>query len=163
MTALRFRTVDIYVDSKQQSVAAYQLEWTTPGGDAKIVGIEGGENPAFKEPPYYDPKAIQHERVILAAFSTANVEALPIVSHPAGELMVDGEYFQTKRHTLRGDSIHLNSAGQFQALTCIEGVINILHPMENVMLIKGQTALIAASLGDYTLSGEGVVLRSYMV
>jgi mannose-6-phosphate isomerase len=93
----------------------------------------------------------------------SNVDALPTVNHPTGELMVDGDYFQTKRHSLNGDTLHLNSAGQFQALTCIDGIVNILHPIEDLMLIKGQTAFIAASLGDYTLSGEGLVLRSYMV
>jgi hypothetical protein len=41
------------------------------------VGIEGGEHPAFKEPPYYDPKAMQKERVILAAFNTAKDSDLP--------------------------------------------------------------------------------------
>jgi mannose-6-phosphate isomerase len=93
----------------------------------------------------------------------SNVDALPTVSHPTGELMVDGEYFQTKRHRLNGDTLHLKSAGHFQAITCIEGLITILHPVENLTLSKGQTGFIAASLGDYTLSGEGVVLRSYMV
>jgi mannose-6-phosphate isomerase len=93
----------------------------------------------------------------------SNVEALPTVSHPEGELMVDGDYFQTKRHVINNDSLHLMTAGTFHAITCIDGVIHLLHPIENLMLIKGQTALIPASLGDYTLSGEGTVLRSYMV
>src|SRR5690606_29543163 len=42
---------------------------------AKLVGVEGGEHAAFKAPPYYDPRALQHHRVILAAFSTS--AALP--------------------------------------------------------------------------------------
>ncbi len=73
----RFRVVDIYLDAKGTPLAAYQLEFTVTNVVAKIVGIEGGDNPAFRNPPFYDPKAMQHERVILAAFSTAAAKELP--------------------------------------------------------------------------------------
>ena len=69
-TATRFTYVDVYIDSKDKPLAAWQLEFSA-GASVAIVGIEGGEHPAFKEPPYYDPAAMSHERVILAAFSTA--------------------------------------------------------------------------------------------
>jgi hypothetical protein len=46
-------------------------------GDVKIVGIEGGEHEKFKSPPYYDPQAMQQERVIIAAFSTSDAATLP--------------------------------------------------------------------------------------
>lgn len=72
-----FRAVDIYVDAKTSPLAAYQVEFSVTNGVAKIVGIEGGEHPAFREPPFYDPKAIQHERVIIAAFSTRPAAELP--------------------------------------------------------------------------------------
>lgn len=77
--AVQFRAVDIYVDSKETPLAAYQLEFsvTNAASAAKIVGIEGGESPAFSEPPFYDPKAMQHERVIIAAFSTNAINDLP--------------------------------------------------------------------------------------
>ena len=73
----RFRAVDIYVDSKGTPLAAYQLEFYATNGVAKIVGIEGGEHAAFREAPFYDPKAIQHERAIIAAFSMASSDKLP--------------------------------------------------------------------------------------
>lgn len=76
--AIRFQAVEIFADSQTAALAAYQLEFTVTSGNAKIVGIEGGEHPAFVEAPFYDPKAIQHERVILAAFSTQPAEKLPI-------------------------------------------------------------------------------------
>jgi hypothetical protein len=75
--SIRFRAVDVFVDSKDKPLAAYQLEFTATGGGAKIVGIEGGEHIAFKEAPFYDPRAMQHERVIIAAFSTATADKLP--------------------------------------------------------------------------------------
>ena len=74
---VRFSVVDVYVDSGEQPMAAYQLTFTATRGDVKIVGIEGGDHPVFKEAPYYDPLAIQQERAILAAFNTAGVEQLP--------------------------------------------------------------------------------------
>ena len=72
-----FRTFDVFVDSRDKALAAYQMEISLSGADTKIVGIEGGEHEAFKEPPVYDPKAIQHERIIIAAFSTAPADKLP--------------------------------------------------------------------------------------
>jgi len=74
---LHFRAVEVFVDSTNKPLAAYQLEFTASGGGAKIVGIEGGEHAAFKEAPFYDPKAMQHERVIIGAFSTAAADQLP--------------------------------------------------------------------------------------
>jgi hypothetical protein len=74
---VRFRPVDVYVDSGGQPLAAYQLTFVARGADVKITGIEGGGHPAFKEPPYYDPKAMQRERVVIAAFSTQTATSLP--------------------------------------------------------------------------------------
>ncbi|MEK7780681.1 MAG: hypothetical protein AAB370_04180, partial [Verrucomicrobiota bacterium] len=74
---IRFQSVEIFADSQATALAAYQLEVTITSGNAKIVGVEGGAHPAFAEAPFYDPKAIQHERVILAAFSTQPADKLP--------------------------------------------------------------------------------------
>jgi hypothetical protein len=74
---VRFLAVDVFVDSKGTPLGAYQLEFSVTNGNAKIVGIEGGEHSAFREPPHYDPKAMQQERVIMAAFSTQPVSQLP--------------------------------------------------------------------------------------
>lgn len=75
--ATHFSTVEVFVDSGNQPLGAYQVSFTATSGDVKIVGIEGGEHSAFKEAPHYDPKAIQHERAILAAFNTASADNLP--------------------------------------------------------------------------------------
>ena len=85
----RFRAVDIYLDSKGTPLAAYQLEFAVTNIAAKIVGIEGGEHPSFHEAPFYDTKAIQHERVIIAAFSTDSLEKLP-----AGRTRIATIHFQ---------------------------------------------------------------------
>lgn len=74
--AIRFTFVDVFVDSADAPLGAYQVELKAAHGDVRIVGIEGGEHPAFKEPPYYDPAALNGGRVILGAFSTAR--GLPV-------------------------------------------------------------------------------------
>ena len=72
-----FRAVDIFVKSKGQPLAAYQVQVAFLGLKTKISGIEGGSHPAFKKPPLYDPKAMQKEQVIIAAYNTAPAEELP--------------------------------------------------------------------------------------
>src|SRR5215208_5993286 len=74
---VRFNAIDIYVDSGSTPLAAYQLEFAATNGNAAIVGIEGGDPGVFHEPPLYDPAAMQHQRVIIASFSTAFVGDLP--------------------------------------------------------------------------------------
>lgn len=66
---VRFEAIDVFVDSGNASLAAYQLEVDSASVGVEIVGIEGGDHAAFKEPPYYDPAAMKGNRVILAAFS----------------------------------------------------------------------------------------------
>jgi len=73
---VRFKALDIVIDSGETALAAYQFELTDPSGRAKIVGVEGGESPAFKQPPYYDPAALNHGRIIVAAFSAG--KELPV-------------------------------------------------------------------------------------
>ncbi len=74
---VRFAAVDVFVDAGNTPLAAYQLEFEATSGQVTIVGIEGGKHAAFRPAPYYDPQAIQQERVILAAFSTAAADKLP--------------------------------------------------------------------------------------
>jgi hypothetical protein len=62
--------VDIFIDSGAVPLAAWQVELAAERGKVKIVAIEGGEHPAYKEPPRYDPAAIGYKRVVLAAFNT---------------------------------------------------------------------------------------------
>jgi hypothetical protein len=66
----RFEAIDVFLDSGNRRLAAWQLEVKSTANDVQIVGIEGGEHPAFAEPPYYDKRAMNNNRVIIAAFST---------------------------------------------------------------------------------------------
>jgi hypothetical protein len=55
----------------------YQFELLAEGAKVEIVGVEGGEHAAFAEPPYYDPAALTHDRIIIGAFSTNVADNLP--------------------------------------------------------------------------------------
>lgn len=69
-----FLPVDVMIDSRDVPLAAWQVEVWAPDAEIKLVGLEGGEHPAFHEPPYRDPVAEErhHERIIVAAFSTSD-------------------------------------------------------------------------------------------
>lgn len=69
---IRFEAVDVFIDSGDQALAAWQLELESTAKSIEIVGIEGGQHAAFSKPAYYDPQAMRGNRVVLAAFSTAN-------------------------------------------------------------------------------------------
>jgi hypothetical protein len=71
-TPVRFRTIDIFIDPHGQKLAAYQMEFTGESDTVKLVGVEGGEHAAFNQPPYYDPKALMQNRVILAALNAGD-------------------------------------------------------------------------------------------
>jgi hypothetical protein len=69
---VQFLAYDIVIDSGAEPLSVYQVEIKDRKGHARIVGIEGGEPGAYNEAPYYDPKAIQGDHVIIGAFTTAD-------------------------------------------------------------------------------------------
>jgi len=94
----------------------------------------------------------------------SNVETVTPVTHPEGEMLVAGDYFQTARyHLTSADDRHLTTDGAFHVLTCIEGLITIMAADRTVDLVKGQTAMIPAAVPEYTLTGMGTVLNSYPI
>lgn len=69
---VRFGAVDVFVDAGSTPLAAYQFELRITAGNVTLVGVEGGEHRAFRAPPYYDPKALSQQRIIVAAFDTGS-------------------------------------------------------------------------------------------
>ena len=65
-----FRVLDVVVDTGAIPLAAWQLEVTVEG--AALVGVEGGEPTAFRDAPRYDPKALQGDRIVLAALAAGD-------------------------------------------------------------------------------------------
>ena len=76
-TGTRFEAVHVYIDSGSEPLAAWQIDVRATTGDVRIVGIEGGDHPVYSDPPYYDPKAMEGERVIIADFATEADWQLP--------------------------------------------------------------------------------------
>jgi len=83
---VRFAALNVYLDPHGTPLAAYQAQVTTNSNDVTLVGIEGGEHPAFAQPPYYDKRAILSRRLIFAAYSTAST--LPSSKTRVATLMV---------------------------------------------------------------------------
>jgi hypothetical protein len=78
---VRFVPVDVFIDSGDASLAAWQIDFAAAGGDVQLVGVEGGDGAAWKVPPHYDPQALSQSRVILAAINTHG-------SSPSGRVRV---------------------------------------------------------------------------
>lgn len=65
-----FLQIDVWADAGANRLAAYQV--TVDLVDGELVGVEGGDHPAFAGAPYYDPAALHGGRIKLAAFSTSH-------------------------------------------------------------------------------------------
>lgn len=100
---VRFTSVDVYVDSGPSPLAAYQVQIRATAGRVAIVGIEGGEHAAFREPPYYDPAAMQQDRVILGAFNTGR-------DLPAGKTRIARLHVQVTGEQNAEFSVQLDTA-----------------------------------------------------
>ncbi len=84
-TSIRFRPVDIFLDSRDAKLAAYQVEVRYDKSRIKIVGVEGAdaeEAEGFNPPPYFDRKGMDAGRIVIAAFVTDDLLA------PAGRTRV---------------------------------------------------------------------------
>ena len=73
-----FGYVDLFVDAGDAPLAAYQIDFHSTTGGLRIVGVEGGEHALYRDAPYYDPRAMQGDRVIIAAYAAGPREALPV-------------------------------------------------------------------------------------
>ena len=66
-----FCAFDVVCDGGEDPLAAWQVEVEAPKASYRLVGVEGGESPAFAEPPRFDPAALGGGLVKLAALSLA--------------------------------------------------------------------------------------------
>lgn len=71
---INFRTVEISVDSKSNSLAAYQIDIRYDKKNVKVVGLEGGSD-GFNNPPFYDRAGLEGGRIIIAAFIDDDMHA----------------------------------------------------------------------------------------
>jgi len=88
-----FLAMDVWIDSGDQPLAAYQVEIRYDKRTTKIVGIEGGATKAFNGAPHYDAKGMEGGRIVLAAF-TKDDEAAPIGNSRVGRIHLQVEGLQ---------------------------------------------------------------------
>lgn len=81
-----FATIDITLDPLGKPLGAYQFELTSADPTFKIVGVSGGDHPAFDHgrPPYFDPVVLQGlgDRLILAEYALPNLAADQLPTRP---------------------------------------------------------------------------------
>jgi mannose-6-phosphate isomerase len=102
------------------------------------------------------PRALHIEK----GLAVANLERLPEIRHTAGDEsavvdIVRSPFFYTVLHQLNarnGRSVALATDGRFHSLTCIEGAAVLQSAGGSTALAHGQTALLPAALGAYTLA-----------
>jgi hypothetical protein len=75
--AAEFAVFDVYLDSRGERLAAYQLKILDRNAAIKIISVEGGSHASFADAPKFDPKAIQKSVIKIAAFSLDPPEQLP--------------------------------------------------------------------------------------
>ena len=127
-SASPFRVLDVYVDSGASPLAAYQFEFNATQkniGELTLVGIEGGDSAAFKEPPHYDPRALATPaapRVIVAAFNTG--KDLPTGKTRVARLMVRLAPGKTIPKELEG---HLTAAATPEAKPIAGATLKIVE------------------------------------
>ena len=100
----------------------------------------------------------------------SNLDELPKIERPNASAspvqgLIEGEFFNTVLYDLEALTnipVEINTNGtHFHSLTCISGNASIKVGEHELTFSKGQTVLIPANLGVYTLSGKGDVLRSW--
>lgn len=64
-----FGTIVVTLDPAGRELAGWQLRADFGKSDARIVGVEGGEHPAWAEAPHYDPRALNGGEIVLAALA----------------------------------------------------------------------------------------------
>ncbi|MCU0499736.1 MAG: class I mannose-6-phosphate isomerase [Anaerolineae bacterium] len=99
------------------------------------------------------------------ALTVSNIAILPQITRDfvPDQPILQGPYFVTWREQLDQISRSFDTEGRrFHALTCLDGTVTITWSGgDPVSFNTGQTVLIPAALGTYTLSGTGQVLRSH--
>jgi hypothetical protein len=88
-----FRPVDVYVDSGETKLAAYQVEIRYDRERVKIVGLEGGETKAFNAAPFYDRAGLDAGRIVIAAFIPEDVD---LIDAPKGRTRVARLHLQVE-------------------------------------------------------------------
>ena len=90
----------------------------------------------------------------------AKVESEPLSENKTQLLRT--EHFAAERWQVSGEQSEEVSETSLEILTATEGEMTLRAGTEEVSLSKGEMVVLPASLGEYVLSGEGVLLRCFV-
>ncbi len=82
------------------------------------------------------------------------------------ERLIESFYFSVDRITLPpDDKLTTSTSGGFQILTCLEGKVELASEKSKETLSQGESLLVPASLGKYTLTAnkKAVILKSFVL
>ena len=92
-------------------------------------------------------------------------ERAKVESEPLSETktqLLRAEHFAAERWQVSGEQNEEVSETSLEILTVVEGEMTLRANAEETSLRRGETVVLPASLGAYTLSGDGVVLRCFV-
>lgn len=124
---INFRTVEVYVDGKDNLLAAYQADIRYDREKIKIVGLEGGSG-GFEAPPFYDRAGLEGGRIIIAAFVENDSKA------QKGRIRVARLHLQTKGcppFGLNAEPMAAARPGGEEMPVTVETAFVDLHDMES--------------------------------
>ncbi len=96
----------------------------------------------------------------LTAGERAKVKSEPLSENKTQ--LLRAEHFAAERWQVSGEQREEVRETSLEILTAVEGEVTLRAGAEEVSLSKGETAVLPASLGEYVLSGDGVVIRCYV-
>ncbi|MEO0564863.1 MAG: type I phosphomannose isomerase catalytic subunit [Chloroflexota bacterium] len=138
----------VIYEIQQSSNTTYRLyDWNRAGLDGK-------------------PRELHIEKGV----EVANLEYLPRIQHvPTKTIspvvtLVESRYFKSNWYHLAaqgGAEMTLNTNDKFHALTCVGGTASVEAVGATVEMHRGQTVMIPASVGAYTLHGTGDLIQSW--
>ncbi len=107
------------------------------------------------------PRALHIDKGV----GVTNPDLSPIVGRTGDHdtsVVFDNDYFCTIYHRLTGGRAEiLATDGRFQAITCLSGWLTVTTDAGALTIPMGRTGFIPAMLSTFTLSGDGVGLRSF--
>ena len=110
------------------------------------------------------PRDLHLDKALAVADLTPGEHAL-VTPKPLGDgrtELLKTEHFATERWEVSGDLAAATDDSSADLLSALSGTLTVRSGDTEVTLAQGGSCVVPAALGAYTVSGEGVLLRSYV-
>lgn len=110
------------------------------------------------------PRDLHLDRALEVADLTPG-ERARVTPKPLGEgktELLKTEHFATERWEVAGERRETTAPTSAELLTVLSGELTLRAGDTELTLAQGQSCVLPAALGDYSLAGEGVLLRCYV-